>query len=239
MPEAAEVMVFNLSGRTRDAQERSLKERLAAFVRADAPKVQHSTAAGAKSEDPGSENPGPVAELNEHSEPIARMLETEILAALPPDPGLSVQVELRFRGGSIVLIGTAAILSWTGSIVLEAIRDEIAELIRIAAQRAIGAAMAQWAPGAGAMQCMVTPRRSSAVANRPEASTPASGQALTSMFRGLSWRNALTGFLTLAVLVLLIDRFFDVSLRTVQTPTVLAPAAQTSQAAAQPAGTKP
>jgi hypothetical protein len=59
------------------------------------------------------------------------------------------------------------------------------------------------------------------------------------MFRGLSWRSALTGVLTLAVLVLLVDRFFDVSLRTAQPTAVLAPAAQTSQAAAQPIIPKP
>lgn len=239
MPETSEIMVFNLSGRTSAPQERSLKERLAEFVRVDASRVQGATAAATRTEDPEGDDPGPVAKLNEHSEMIAKMLEGEILAALAPDPGLSVQVELRFRSGSVVMIGTVAILSWTGSIVLQAIRDEIAQVIRIAAQRAIGAAMAQWAPGAGAMQCTVTPRRSSDAAGQPAPSTAATAPALPFSLRGLRWHNALTVFLTFAVLVLLIDRFFDVSLRTAQAPTVLAPAAQTSQAAAQPASINP
>jgi hypothetical protein len=224
MPETAAIMVFSLTGKTRDAGERSLKQRLADLIEQDAPRPEPKS--------------GPVPELNSHAEEIAKMLEGEILAALPPDPGLSVQVELRFRSGSIVLIGTAAILSWTGSIVLDVVRDEIAGLIRIAAQRAIGAAMAQWAPGVGAMQCTVTPQRRSPAAIRPEAAA-ASGQTPGLGLPGLRWQNALTVFLTLAVLVLLIDRFFDVSLRTAQAPVVLAPATPTSPAATPPASRTP
>jgi hypothetical protein len=223
MPETAEIMVFSLTGKTRDPQERSLKARLADLIKQETP--------------PPEPKSGPVPELNRHAETIAKMLESEILAALPPDPGLSVQVELRFRSGSIVLIGTAAILSWTGSIVLDVVRDEIAGLIRIAAQRAIGAAMAQWAPGAGAMQCKVTPQRRSPAAIRPEAAAPVQTPGLG--LPGPRWQNALTVLLTLAVLVLLIDRFFDVSLRTAQAPIVLAPATNTSQAAAPPASRTP
>ena len=47
------------------------------------------------------------------------VVEMEILAALPPDPTLTVRAELRFHKGSLVMLGTVAIVSWAGSIVLK------------------------------------------------------------------------------------------------------------------------
>lgn len=222
MPDAAEILVFNLSGRTRDAEERTLKERLAALVRPKPSQTKEPQDAGAEGRPSG-----PVGELNENAEAIGKMLESEILAALPADPSLAVKVELRFRDGSIVMVGTAAILSWAGSVILESVRDEFAEIVKIATQRVIGAAMARFARGAGPMQCTVTPRRSAAASVHPGAAT--SGRSMASILPGLGWRNALTGVLTLAVLLLLVDRFLEVSLRTTRAPIVTA--TQTAQPA--------
>jgi hypothetical protein len=83
-----------------------------------------------------------------HSSVVMRLSTAAILPGALPRCRQTPQVELRFRSGSLVMIGTAAILSWTGSIILEPVREEFAEIIKIATQRAIGAAMALWAPGA-------------------------------------------------------------------------------------------
>jgi hypothetical protein len=132
-------------------------------------------------------------------------------------PGTTVQVEVSFRKGSLLLEGSVVLLSWAGGLVLEVARAEISEVLRVAFRRTITNALNNLsaAPEIGAMEMTVTETR------RPRASpspTPREAGAFLS-HGGQTWIPVLLLFLTVLVLILIADRFFVISSR----PTVPLP----------------
>jgi hypothetical protein len=198
MPDAAEIIIFDLSGRTRMPDEEGQAER-STKTKTDADQAVHRS--------PKAD----AALMNKQADKLARELEAEILAAMPPDPTLGVRAELRFHKGSLVMIGTVALLSWTGSIVLDAVKDELSAIIKIALQRVIAAALGPDAT----MDCSVKPR--------PRGAGAAPGPAMSSWQGRFSWRDILLIILTLAVLLLLFNSAFDVRLRGPDAPPAAAP----------------
>jgi hypothetical protein len=162
-----------------------------------------------------------VSELNKRSQEIAASIESEMRRVLP---GTTVQAEVSFRKGSLLLEGSVVLLSWAGGLVLEAARAEISEVLRVAFRRTITNALNNLsaAPEIGAMEMTVTETR------RPRASpspTPLESGALLS-HGGQTWIPVLLLFLTVLVLILIADRFFVISSR--PTVPVSQPAATTT-----------
>jgi len=78
-------------------------------------------------------------------------------------PGTTVQAEVSFRQGSLLLEGSVVLLSWAGAIVLDAARAEISELLRVAFRRTITNTLndlpAWLSADVGAMEMTVTEAR--------------------------------------------------------------------------------
>ena len=78
-------------------------------------------------------------------------------------PGTTVQAEVSFRQGSLLLEGSVVLLSWAGAIVLDAARAEISELLRAAFRRTITNTLndlpAWLSADVGAMEMTVTEAR--------------------------------------------------------------------------------
>lgn len=148
-----------------------------------------------------------VIELNKRSQEIAAAIESEMRRVLP---GTTVQAEVSFRKGSLLLEGSVVLLSWAGGLVLEAARAEISEVLRVAFRRTITNALNNLpaAPEIGAMEMTVTETR------RPRASpSPTPREAGALLHGGQTWIPVLLLFLSVLVLILIADRFFVISPR--------------------------
>ncbi len=164
-----------------------------------------------------------ASELNKQSQEIAASIESEMRRMLPAHTGTTVQAEVSFRKGSLLLEGSVVLLSWAGTLVLEAARGEIGEVIRVAFRRAIANAlnaMPNLAADIGAMEMAVTETR------RPPASQPPTQRPGALLSDAIpAWIPVLLLLLTVLVLILIADRFFVISTRTEVTT---APAGQTA-----------
>src|SRR5262249_54108990 len=112
-----------------------------------------------------------------------------------------------FRRGSLLLEGSVVLLSWAGTLVLEAARAEISEVLRVAFRRTLTNALndlpASLSHDVGAMEMTVTETTRPSVNRSP---TPrASGAVL--FYAVLVWIICLTAL----VLLLVADRFFVIS----------------------------
>ena len=126
---------------------------------------------------------------------------------------------MTFRRGSLLLEGSVVLLSWAGTLVLEAVRAEIGEIIRVAFRRAISNALNAMpnlaTADVGAMEITVTEMRRPRVS---QASTRAGFGVLRSDVIP-AWIPLLLLLLTVLVLFLIADRFFVISTRTeISTP---------------------
>ena len=152
-------------------------------------------------------------DLNKQSQEIAASIESETRRMLPAHTGITVQAEVAFRRGSLLLEGSVVLLSWAGSLVLEAFRAEIGEVIRVAFRRAISNALndipALATADVGAMELTVTEMR------RPRVSQPSTRAGLGLLRSDVvpAWIPLLLLLLTVLVLVLIADRFFVISTR--------------------------
>jgi hypothetical protein len=164
-------------------------------------------------------------ELNKQSQEIATSIEGEMRRMLPAHTGITVQAEVTFRRGSLLLEGSLVVLSLAGQLVLEAFRAEMTEVIRVAFRRAISNALnvlpALATADVGAMEMTVAEVRS------PRVSQPSTRASMGLLRSDLvpTWIPLLLLLLTVLVLVLLADRFLVISMR----PQISAP--QQSQTA--------
>lgn len=148
-----------------------------------------------------------VRRLNEAAWSAAKDVEKEILALLPPDPFLSVQASIRFRSGSIVMVGTVAILSWAGSIALDTLRAQLGEVVAVVIQRVIGNLLLSLAPDAPLMECQVS------AAEEPAKAMPTVPARRWGVGSTSDWRSWLLVALAVAVAMLFVDRFFEITPR--------------------------
>lgn len=150
-----------------------------------------------------------VRTLNNRSNVLASDIESEIRKSMPPHPLIMVQAEIRFYEGSLLMAATVTLLSWTGSIILDAVREELSQVIRLAVQRVMADLNNNYlrAPVVGPMEITAT-----AV---PEIGRPRQ-PPLTTVGQDLRRSPALTitvFILAILVLILLADRFFVISVR--------------------------
>ena len=76
--------------------------------------------------------------LNKDASDMSAEIVKEVRNALPPNADLTVQAEIRFSDGSIIMAGTVIILSWAGNIVLEEIKGQLAQVVKAATNRVAG-----------------------------------------------------------------------------------------------------
>jgi hypothetical protein len=116
-----------------------------------------------------------VTELNGDSINLASKIEAEIRKSMPPYPPIMLQAEVRFYEGSLLMTATVMLLSWTGSIILDAVREELSSVIRVAVQRVMAGALTTYGPsGVGAMEITAVPE----VARPPRLAPATVAQAL-------------------------------------------------------------
>jgi hypothetical protein len=178
------------------------------------------------------EHEGLVASaLNKRSQDIAASIESEMRRMFP---GTTVQAEVSFRKGSLLLEGSVVLVSWAGALVLEAARAEISEVLRVAFRRTITNALndlpARLSSDVGAMEMTVTETRRPRVSPSP---TPRESGALQS-YAGQAWIPVLLLFLTALVLLLIADRFFVISTRSPMPIPQLSPTATPSPTTRNP-----
>jgi hypothetical protein len=166
-----------------------------------------------------------IVKFNEKAELVAEKIEREVKKHMPPY--MSVQANIKFEEGSLILTGTVALLSWGGPIVFEAAKEEAAQqlsrLVKASVQRAINLVFKNdrgLLLAAASMNMTVTPMApsSSALVVRTKASPMAESTSqegvvrpnIPSPYQGLIAAMIL---LFLIQLLLVLDRFLVAKLR--------------------------
>ncbi|MGL4968198.1 MAG: hypothetical protein ACRC67_43690 [Inquilinus sp.] len=216
MAESPGILVYSIAGKVETPRDGTLAQRLSEIRRAIPRQAPNTKAAG--SSEQAAAAPGaaaaatesdPASILNAAAKDIAREIEREVLALLPPDPSLTIQAEIRFRSGSLLMMGTLAVLNWAGLVILDEVRNQFAEVVKVAVQRVVGEAVSAIAPGLPPMQCTVT--------SRYAATTPAAErqQAEPTRFAPgrYGWRDIVLAILAVVVVIQLLDRFIVIAVR--------------------------
>ncbi|MBO0754259.1 MAG: hypothetical protein J2P54_00225 [Bradyrhizobiaceae bacterium] len=105
-----------------------------------------------------------VSKLNGTADTIAEGIEREVKKFLPPEIG--VQAHVQFYVGSVLLTGTVALVTWAGSIITQAAREEVEKqlggFVKTAVQRVMSRVLGeQWlSTQLGPMDVRVTLERS-------------------------------------------------------------------------------
>lgn len=158
---------------------------------------------------------------------IASELEQEIRRLLPPLPSLSVKAGLRFSAGSLEAFGTV-VVTWLITTVLDIGKAEVQDVVRAAAELVINRNLSSSNfPDYRIERMRISCTRDVAGAEPAEREREEREPQPQPEFRELRRLQLLGGLTALVVLLLLFDRFFEVSPRreTMQPPQVTAPAA--------------
>jgi hypothetical protein len=171
-----------------------------------------------------------VGKLNELTELICEKIEREVKKLAPPY--VTIQANVQFDVGSILMTGTVAVLSWAGSTILDAAKDEVQQqignLVKLGVQRAFSRVLsAQGVHGqVGTMEMSVTPQSivSGYGSMKPQnTSTQLSPTPSHSSLernstnprpKALNMAFVFIGIIFLLQLILLLDRFLIVQLKT-------------------------
>jgi hypothetical protein len=123
-----QLMIFEISGLSEFIQEPNQGDRLP-----KTPTIE-SDSYNAK------EN---VKRMNEQADSISEKIERDLKKLLPPM--VTVQANVQFELGSLILTGTVAVLAWGGSILSETIKKEmeeqLASIVKMSVQRVINRTM--------------------------------------------------------------------------------------------------
>lgn len=179
--------------------------------------------------------------LNERAEEMAQAIEREV-RRLMLGGGITVQADISFHSGSIILEGSVVLLCWAGRTALEPIRDELANCIKTITRRVVNRAINTLnrmlsapapgdavnrmtsAPGSslGQMNVEVTsvPPSPTSAAISTAAPSPAVPQAQPQqqqlaqggILQDQRWVLVFVGVMTVLVLILLTDRLLTPSL---------------------------
>ena len=79
--------------------------------------------------------------LNGHADEMAQTIEREVRRLMPLGGGITVQADISFYPGSIILEGSVVLLYWAGRTALEPIRDELANAIKTVTRRVVNRAI--------------------------------------------------------------------------------------------------
>jgi hypothetical protein len=162
--------------------------------------------------------------LNRRADEMAQNIEREVRRLMPLGGGISVQADISFHSGSIILEGSVVLLCWAARTALEPIRDELANAIKTVTRRVVNRAVttlgAGSLPGLGQMTVEVasvsspptTPAVISSAASSEVPQAPPSSLVQSGIPQDQRWMFAFVGILTVLVLILLADRLLTPSL---------------------------
>ena len=168
----------------------------------------------------------PIVQLNDAAADTCDKLEREIKRFFPPY--VSVQADVHFERGSLLMTGTVAIFSWIGNTALDALKDEakqqLAGLVKMAVQRVMNRSFASggFHPRVGPLEVSVTPAGFPAPTPPAPSSTlaPTDSKSSSSTHAADSLSPGATRWLILAVAIifaaqvlLVLDRFLVIQLR--------------------------
>lgn len=145
---------------------------------------------------------GSVQELNAKSGEICAEIERQIKKLVGPE--VSVQAEMSFSLGSIVIEGTIILLCWSGSLVLEAVKKEIGELVRVPIKRVLAEVLTDLGGNASRLE-IETSVRSRTIARAPTMEPPPVERTL-SVVQLPTWMNAALAVIALGIVFLVADR---------------------------------
>lgn len=145
-----------------------------------------------------------AATLNEQSDKIASQIESQLRRMLPPY--VRVEAEIHFLVQSLIVEGSILLLSWAGSTILKAAKEEmetqLSGVVRGCVLRVVNRFLRQAVLADVEVEAVATPDASD------DAATPARD-------RDRGWSPAFWMSLVslLLALILLLDRFFTISVR--------------------------
>lgn len=84
-----------------------------------------------------------VGVLNRLAPEMTAEIERGLARLMPLSAGVTVQAEVRFKTGSLVMEGTVVLLSWAGGIAFNTVRDQLADVIKVTVQRTLSSVLAQ------------------------------------------------------------------------------------------------
>jgi len=139
MPDDLHMLLFDFSG-SADIKDTSQD----AKPKAPATPAQDTVAKGIVQPDAPAA-PGPASNatpkdellqsLIEQAETISQKIEREVKRILPPT--VTVQANIQFDDGSVVITGMVALLKWAAPIVGDAAKKELGELVKLAIKRVL------------------------------------------------------------------------------------------------------
>jgi hypothetical protein len=148
-----------------------------------------------------------LGDLTRKAETIGRTIERELRRILPPT--VTVQANIQFEEGSVLVAGTVALLSWAAPIVRDAAKKELGELVKLAIKRVISRYLL---PHVGAaLEMSVAPQSTvsdlpPAVSDHPPAFAGGKISASTALF-------VITGLILILQILTLLDRAFLIHIR--------------------------
>jgi hypothetical protein len=150
----------------------------------------------------------PVKNLNGAAEEIASHIEREVRKVLGPQ--FTVQAEISFSTGSIIIEGTVAILCWTGGAALEGIKREIGELVRVAVKRILVDFIGDVGGDASGLEISSTVRSASAAREIVQPTVSASPR--NPVLQLPPWLSVTAIAATVGVVLLVLDRLASLAL---------------------------
>lgn len=219
MPQNIEILTFEISGMTDFVDNKDLQRREPVTI-SDSPQVfSHEEDQQIHGKEYAPKKIEEIVySLNSKSINYSREIESQIRKSLPPHPNLSFQVEVRFHTGSIMMTGTVVAICWVGNIILGEVREQLADVIKLATKRVIDNHLSNSFEHLKPMDMGVKPAQTNdekADADEPS-STVLPPNQLTSHVPNRetpSWLVSLVLILTLLVAFLMLDRFFDIKLK--------------------------
>jgi len=167
-----------------------------------------------------------VNKLNEEAEIICDRIERGVKKLLPPY--VTVQANIQFEQGSLLIAGTVAVFAWAGSVALETakaeVQQQIASLVKTVVQRVINRAVVSRGlqRNITSMEMTVKPQQLIGASRAGQAvaeTTPsdlASAPDAKSIFpirRHVYVLYALFAFVLLAEVILTLSKFFTIRFR--------------------------
>jgi hypothetical protein len=167
--------------------------------------------------------------LSKEAETICDRIERGVKKHL--DPYITVQANIQFEQGSLLITGTVAIFAWAGSVVLEAakaeIQQQIANLVKLVVQRVINRAIGSLGlqSAIASMEMSVTPQQFTGASRadqvvagttpsiQPGQASPPDDRSAFQMRRHVYVLYTLFAFVFLAEVILTLSRFFAVRLK--------------------------
>jgi hypothetical protein len=157
-----------------------------------------------------------VKKLNEEAEAICDRIERGLKKHLPPY--LTVQANIQFEQGSLLITGTVAIFAWAGSVALEAtkaeIQQQIANLVKSVVGRVINRAVASLSLSSdvSSMEMTVRPQlfTGSSLANQAGAKTTPGAKSVFPLHRHV---YVLYALFAIVLVVFTLSKYIAIRLR--------------------------